>query len=260
MKLGTKIIIVQALTIVVLTTGLYYSIPNTKTIDNINIKYKKLTKHSKPKIVKSNNKRGTFKSYTIKGKKYYPLDSVDSSFAQFGKASWYGEPFHGRKTSNGEVYNMNEVTAAHKTLPINTMVKVFNLDNGKSLTLRINDRGPFIDTRIIDLSKSAAKKLGVFGVGVANVKIQVIKKQQNLYSVQVGVFSSTDNANNLKTKLIKLLPNNQISVTYNKERTLYKVQVFSAGNKIKSKKLQNKLHKSGFKSTLLVALQNKRNN
>ena len=89
-------------------------------------------------------------------------------------ASWYGPGFNGKKTSNGEIYDMNAMTAAHKTYPMNTMVKVTNRDTGASATVRINDRGPFVSGRIIDLSKSAANKVGVFAKGTAPVKLEVV--------------------------------------------------------------------------------------
>ena len=98
------------------------------------------------------------------GKRYHVLDS-SKGFRQRGIASWYGTKFHGRPTSSGEVYNMHAMTAAHKTLPIPVYVHVKNLDNGRSIVVRVNDRGPFITGRIIDLSYAAAKKLGVDQTG-----------------------------------------------------------------------------------------------
>jgi len=116
------------------------------------------------------------KPYQIKNKWYQPMTYVDY-FEQRGIASWYGKKFHGRKTSNGETYNMYAISAAHKTLPLGTYVKVYNLDNKKCLTVRINDRGPFIEGRIIDLSYGAASRLGVVQKGTARVFIRTIKKQ-----------------------------------------------------------------------------------
>ncbi len=103
-------------------------------------------------------KHPTMRPYVIRGKKYYPtVVNVGDKFS--GNASWYGPDFHGKLTSNGETYNMYDMTAAHKTLPMNTIVKVTNKKNGLSTVVRINDRGPFIATRIIDLSNTAAKKI-----------------------------------------------------------------------------------------------------
>ncbi|CAA6824005.1 MAG: Rare lipoprotein A precursor [uncultured Sulfurovum sp.] len=97
---------------------------------------------------------------------------------QIGKGSWYGKKFHGKRTANGEKYNMYAYTAAHKTLPFGTMVKVTNLRNKRSLVVRINDRGPYVKGRIIDLSYLAAKKLGYVNKGVAKLKVKVLYKQK----------------------------------------------------------------------------------
>jgi rare lipoprotein A (peptidoglycan hydrolase) len=118
--------------------------------------------------------RKTGGEYSIKGKKYLPLKAVPlGSFGQ-GVASWYGPGFHGKKTASGEVYNMNALTAAHKTLPMGTIIHVINMDNNKEAILRINDRGPFSGTRILDVSKSAAKKLGMIRKGAVRVRYNVI--------------------------------------------------------------------------------------
>jgi rare lipoprotein A len=113
------------------------------------------------------------KSYVINGKRYHIL-ATSEGYKEKGLASWYGEPFHGRKTASGEVYDMNEVTAAHKTLPLHTWVEVVNTETRQRLLLRINDRGPFIDGRIIDLSKAAAKELGVYRPGTAKVIVVAV--------------------------------------------------------------------------------------
>lgn len=112
-------------------------------------------------------------SYKVAGKRYYPIQKV-ASFNQTGRASWYGSQFHGRKTSNGERFDMNMMTAAHKTLPIPSYAKVTNLSNGKTVIVRINDRGPFHGNRIIDVSKAAAHKLGFLSQGTANVRVEQI--------------------------------------------------------------------------------------
>ncbi|MCW8895146.1 MAG: septal ring lytic transglycosylase RlpA family protein [Sulfurimonas sp.] len=111
--------------------------------------------------------------YVIRGIRYYPtVVNVGDEFS--GNASWYGPKFHGKLTSNGEKYNMHDMTAAHKTLPMNTIVKVTNRRNGKSTVVRINDRGPFIATRIIDLSNKAAHKIDMVGAGTAPVTIEIL--------------------------------------------------------------------------------------
>lgn len=111
--------------------------------------------------------------YKVRGK-YYEILPSSNGYHTKGTASWYGKPFHGRHTANGEIYNMYKVSAAHKTLPLNTVVSVKNLSNGKTLNVRINDRGPFIENREIDLSYEAAKQLGIVERGLAKVEIKAI--------------------------------------------------------------------------------------
>ncbi len=113
------------------------------------------------------------KSYVINGQRYYILESAEG-FKEKGLASWYGEPFHGRKTASGEVYDMHRISAAHKTLPLHTWVEVRNLDNNRVMTLRINDRGPFVRGRVIDLSRGAAERMGLLGPGTARVAIKAV--------------------------------------------------------------------------------------
>lgn len=118
-------------------------------------------------------KRG--KSYVVKGVRYTPFSSV-SEFTESGEASWYGPGFHGRKTANGERYNQNALTAAHKELPINSVVRVTHEATGKSVVVRINDRGPFHGDRVIDMSYAAAKAIGMVQQGKANVRIELLPK------------------------------------------------------------------------------------
>jgi len=110
--------------------------------------------------------------YQVKGETYYPRE--DYSYDETGIASWYGQDFHGGRTANGEVFNKDELTAAHKTLPLPTLARVTNLDNGKSIVVRINDRGPFSGSRLIDMSQRAAQLLGFEGQGTAKVRVQVL--------------------------------------------------------------------------------------
>ena len=163
--------------------------------------------------------RATMRPYKVHGKWYYPtLAKVGDS--QKGIASWYGPNFHAKKTSNGETYDMHAMTAAHKTLPMNTMVKVDNLENGKSTIVRINDRGPFISGRIIDLSNKAAHAIKMVGKGTVSVKITVLgfnakiakteeEKQETAsvgrYYVQVGAFSRLEGAKITKRKFELIL-------------------------------------------------------
>lgn len=121
---------------------------------------------------------GNPSSYKVLGKWYKVMPSA-CGYSEVGLASWYGPGFHGKRTSSGERYDMHAMTAAHKTLPIPARVRVTNLDNGKSLILRVNDRGPFHKGRIIDLSKTAAKKLGVLAKGTARVRVTVVDRPPN---------------------------------------------------------------------------------
>jgi rare lipoprotein A len=117
--------------------------------------------------------RATLRPYTVFGEKYYPfIPNINDEFK--GIASWYGPNFHAKKTSNGEVYDMYSLTAAHKTLPMNTVVRVDNLENGRSVIVRVNDRGPFVDGRIIDLSNTAAHQIDMVKNGTARVKVTVL--------------------------------------------------------------------------------------
>ena len=116
--------------------------------------------------------RGT-SEYTVLGETYYPLEDA-TGYDEEGEASWYGPGFHGKKTANGERYNQNAMTAAHKLLPLGTVVRVTNLENAQSIEVRINDRGPFVHERIIDLSRHAAEKLDMKDDGVATVRVEAL--------------------------------------------------------------------------------------
>ncbi len=120
----------------------------------------------------TNGLRGTEKPYQIKGVWYYP--KADPDYDEKGIGSWYGEQFHNRRTANGEIFDMDLPSAAHKTLPLPCIVEVTNLDNGRKMQVRVNDRGPFVDGRIIDLSKAAAEQLGYGRAGIAHVRVRYI--------------------------------------------------------------------------------------
>jgi rare lipoprotein A len=125
-------------------------------------------------------------------------------YTEEGNASWYGNPFHGRRASNGEVYDMYKLTAAHRTLPFETMVRVTNLNNGKTTTVRITDRGPFVDNRIIDLSQAAAREIESIGPGVVPVRVEVLGNVDvtaGFFTVQVGAFHDRGNAERLRDRL-----------------------------------------------------------
>jgi rare lipoprotein A len=116
--------------------------------------------------------RGTMKPYVVKGVRYVPR--VDPKYKEVGMASWYGPQHQGRRTADGEVFDMNKPSAAHKTLPLPSIVEVKNLDNGRTIKVRVNDRGPFVDGRIIDLSKAAAEQLGFLNEGLAKVRVRYV--------------------------------------------------------------------------------------
>jgi rare lipoprotein A len=129
---------------------------------------------------------------------------VPSGYTEEGNASWYGVPFHGRHASNGEIYDMYKLTAAHRTLPFETMVRVTNLNNGKSTVVRITDRGPFVDNRIIDLSLAAAREVDSMGAGVVPVRVEVlggVDPTAGFFTVQVGAFRDRANAERLRDRL-----------------------------------------------------------
>jgi rare lipoprotein A len=112
------------------------------------------------------------------------MKKVSPGYRMDGVASWYGHKFHGRPTASGETYNMNDLTAAHKTLPLGTLVKVTNMENHKEVVVRINDRGPFIDNRVIDLSLAAAKKIAMIGPGTASVRVSVLGKSDSVLALK----------------------------------------------------------------------------
>lgn len=128
-------------------------------------------------------------------------------FTQLGLASWYGPPYHNRRGANGEIYDMNQMTAAHRTLPLNSMVRVTNVKTGNSAVVRITDRGPFIGERMLDLSLAAAKAVDVWGPGTAWVKMEVLETPVPLdiggkWAVQIGAFDTVQAATEMKQSLI----------------------------------------------------------
>ena len=153
------------------------------------------------------------KPYKINGVTYYPMESADG-YSEVGVASWYGPGFHGKLTANGETYNQKAMTAAHKTLPLPTLVKVENLENGKSVVVRVNDRGPYSKGRIIDLTEVAARRLDMLDKGTARVRVSVLSEDPDCYvtsghevnidegnfAVQIGAFTMEDNAKRLASK------------------------------------------------------------
>jgi rare lipoprotein A len=136
------------------------------------------------------------------------LNNAKPIYVETGLASWYGPPYHNRKAASGEIFNTHNLTAAHKTLPMNSIVRVTNEKTNESVIVRINDRGPFIGDRIIDLSLAAAKKVSVWRAGVAKVRVEVLSAPAPLdrggrWCVQIGAFSDEDEAAKLKSKLMR---------------------------------------------------------
>lgn len=149
---------------------------------------------------------------------------------QLGIASWYGPGFHGRATTSGETYDQEDLTAAHPTLPLGTVTRVTNLDNGQSVDVRINDRGPFVKHRAIDLSRAAARTIGVLGPGTAPVRIEVIARPAGgyarvLYSVQIGAFSEEARARAVRADLAPRYTDVYISPVQARPNLVYRVRV-----------------------------------
>jgi peptidoglycan lytic transglycosylase len=153
-------------------------------------------------------------------------------YRETGVASWYGKQFHGRPTANGEIYNMYGLTAAHRLMPLGTVVRVTDRENGRSVTVKVNDRGPFVHGRILDLSYGAAKHLGMVEDGTAPVAIEVIalpgdskRSGDGLYTVQVGAFSTQQNARDLAEHLSHKYPDVFLMTLRTNQRTIYRVRV-----------------------------------
>lgn len=201
--------------------------------------------------------RGGNKNYSVFGKKYRVLQS-SAGYKKRGVASWYGKKFHGHLTSNGETYDMYQMTAAHKSLPLPSYVRVTHLKNSKSIVVRVNDRGPFHRNRIIDLSYVAAKKLGISGTGVVEVtainpkayRSQKYASQTTQYNkrsntskagrfashpattnpnfkifLQAGAFTERQNAQSLRNRIARMRLSHDISVTFDPRQNLFKVRL-----------------------------------
>ncbi len=218
------------------------------------------------------SKYGNPTSYVVAGKRYHTLNS-SKGFVQRGIASWYGTKFHGRRTSSGEPYNMFAMTAAHKTLPLPSYVEVTNLDNGRKVVVKVNDRGPFVAGRIIDLSHTAAKKLDIIGSGTGRVEIRAIDparprttakpsksaKQKTAITssarlfVQIGAFSNSDNAENLQKNLYQRLgPRLRISTHYSDAEKLYRVRIGPIADNTDAERMHAHLNRIGFPNSHIV--------
>ena len=192
--------------------------------------------------------------YKINGKWYYP--AIDYNYNEVGIASWYGPGFHGKKTANGEVFDQNKISAAHKTLPMPSIVKVTNLDNGKVLeNIRVNDRGPFAGNRIIDLSKKAAQELGFVNFGVAKVRVEIMENESRIYASKNSKKNSVRKANKAKVEKVqrKVIPSeedeqnsDEVSKNSTEDNSILKdkpviIQVGAFGDHRNAKSLTEKL-------------------
>jgi len=211
------------------------------------------------------------KPYKVLGQWYQPLPHA-KDFSQRGIASWYGEDFHGKKTSSGEVYDMHAMTAAHKTLPLGTYVQVTNLSNNRTTQVRINDRGPFVRSRIIDLSYSAARTLEVVGPGTAPVEIVAlgtrvapesagqpggtylpVEYYKGTFTIQVNAFKIQTNAERLKAELDKKYKNVHIAEYHNGIETFYRVRVGRCTTLQQADEYEAIMINAGFKDSFAVA-------
>jgi rare lipoprotein A len=215
------------------------------------------------------SKPGQPKPYKVLGKWYQPLPHSEG-FKQRGLASWYGRDFHGKKTSNGEIYNMYAMTAAHKTLPLGTYVRVQNLENNRSAVVRINDRGPFVRGRIIDLSYTAAKEIGIVGPGTARVEVVALGKRSTVsggssstytaddyysgnFTFQVGAFLSRENAEKQRHQLSQRYKNAHITVYDRGDQIFYRVRVGRFTSLEEAVEQEKILIQDGFTDAILVA-------
>jgi rare lipoprotein A len=208
------------------------------------------------------------KPYKVLGKWYQPLPHSEG-FQQRGIASWYGREFHGKKTSNGEIYNMYALTAAHKTLPLGTHVRVNNLENNRSAVVRINDRGPFVRGRIIDLSYAAAEDIGIVDSGTAWVEVVALGKptsnggtapaytaqdySHGNFTFQVGAFVNRENAERQKRQLEQKYKNAHITIYDRGDQIFYRVRVGRFTTLEEAAQNEEILIQDGFPEAILVA-------
>lgn len=210
----------------------------------------------------------TQRTYEVFGVHYTPIDSAEA-FRETGIASWYGDPFHGRKTASGETYNMHASTAAHRTLPMGTFLKVRNLENDKEIIVRINDRGPFAKDRIIDLSYHSAKKIDMIQQGTVSVEIIAIAvEDKDLqahvsaahadyftgdFTVQVGSYADKNRAEALRKQLQDLEKEVFVTQASVDGRTVYRVRVGRFSTLDDARQLQTVLTRNGYDNAIAVS-------
>jgi rare lipoprotein A len=213
--------------------------------------------------------RPSQRPYTINGHRYEPIQSHEG-FVQTGIASWYGHDFHGRPTSNGERYDMYAMTAAHKTLPLGVYVKVRNRDNGREAVVRVNDRGPFVKGRIIDLSYAAARKLGIDISGTGPVRVEALGYREGpggkrafkepatydsgTYSVQIGSFREYPNAQRLSDNMKNLFGFSEVRVSNVKGKVFYRVYAGRYTSLRRAETAERNFAEHGYPGCFAVAL------
>jgi rare lipoprotein A len=183
--------------------------------------------------------------------------AIPGEYVEEGVASWYGDPFNGRRTSNGEVYDMHQFTAAHRTLPFGAIVRVTNLRNGKQTEVRITDRGPFVANRVIDLSLSAAQAIDMVGAGTAQVRLEILggpNPQSGFFGVQVGAFQSQDNAERYRVQLAARYSPVTVVAYDSPTGTFYRVRVGRLPSEDAAQQLAGQLHSGGQLTTFVVRL------
>jgi len=235
--------------------------------------------------------RKTGKPYRIAGRTYYPLESA-RGYDETGVASWYGRDFHGKLTANGERYDMHALSAAHKTLPLPTLVRVTNLENGRSMVVRVNDRGPFVKNRVIDLSYAAAKALGYDQKGTTRVRVQALDGSNSSASyrqptrapvqtrpvrpaappapilasrkvatgsppipgmyIQLGAFGQSTNADRLRSTLAADYPSVGVQPFWNNQQRLYRVRIGPYANVKEIESIVLDLGQKGYANAIVV--------
>jgi rare lipoprotein A len=204
--------------------------------------------------------------YTVFGQRYVPLLSAEG-FREEGLASWYGEEEHGKPTSNGETYDMYKMTAAHKTLPLGSLVKVTSKANGRQTVVRVNDRGPFVAGRVIDLSYQAAREMGIVDLGVMPVAIEVIQDAPKtpvqsrvtvagrIFALQVAAFSDRSQATTLMEKLKKESSYSDIQPVQTGKGFFYRVRAGRFQSKEEAEAAKASFARMGYPDAFIITLQ-----